>query len=180
MAKCSKSVCPNDEGVVMSSEPTPAGEANPPDGFSVFPYSDGFAAHVGPLFIEMRDGEGVLGFRVMPHHCNPAGICHGGMMMTLMDMAIGVNVAIGAKTDAFTPSVNLVYDFVAPGPQGAWLESKVDWVHATKRTGFANGYLMGPDGVVMRANGICKIARADDPRFQMKGGKKFSFERAPD
>jgi uncharacterized protein (TIGR00369 family) len=112
----------------------------------------------------------------MDHHCNPAGICHGGMMMTLMDMAIGVNVSIGAETNAFTPSVNLTYDFVAPAPLGAWLESKVDWVHTTRRTGFANGYLMGPDGAVLRANGICKIAKADDPRFQMKGGRKFSFD----
>lgn len=150
-------------------------DANPPDGFHEFPHSMGFAEHVGPMFIKMSEGEGILGFRVRSYHCNPAGICHGGMMMTVMDMAIGVNIAIGAKSEGFLPSVNLVYDFVASGPMGAWLESKVDWVHTTKRTGFANGYLVGPDGPVLRANGICKIARADDPRFQMQSGKNFSF-----
>jgi len=155
---------------------TPDLDPNPPEGFTVFPHSDGFADHVGPLFFKMKGGEGVLGFRVMDHHCNPAGICHGGMLMTVMDMAIGVAVAMHAKTNAFTPSVNLTYDFVAPGPKGAWLESKVDWVYTTKRTGFANGYLVGPNGVIMRANGICKIANPDDPRFQMKGGRKFSFD----
>ena len=111
----------------------------------------------------------------MPHHCNPAGICHGGMMMTVMDMAIGVATSMAAATNAFTPSVNLTYDFVAPGKMGWWLQSKIDWVHATKRTGFANGYLMGPEGPVLRANGICKIASADDPRFQMKSGQRFEF-----
>ena len=36
------------------------------------------------------------------------------------------------------------------------------------------------DGIVLRANGICKIARADDPRFQMKDGKRFSFDTEGD
>jgi len=160
----------------MTSDQPAQIEPNPPAGFELFPHADGFATHVGPLYFKMRDGEGVLGFRVMPHHCNPAGICHGGMMMTVMDMAIGVAISVGAKTGGFTPSVNLTYDFVAPGPMGAWLQSKVDWVHTTKRTGFANGYLIGPDGPVMRANGICKITDPNDPRFQMKSGKKFGFQ----
>ncbi len=163
----------------MTDDPDAPPEAHidpaPPEGFHPFPFTDGFASHVGPIFIALRDGEGVLGFRVMPHHCNPAGICHGGMMMTVLDMAIGTNVAIHAKTNVFTPTVNLTYDFVTPGRLGSWLESKVDWVHTTKRTGFANGYLMSPEGPVMRANGICKIPKEGDARFQMSGDRAFKF-----
>jgi hypothetical protein len=31
--------------------------------------------------------------------------------------------------------------------------------------GFADGFLVGPHGPVLRCNGICKLPRADDPRF---------------
>ena len=145
--------------------------ASAPEGFTPFEFADGFATHVGPIFQKVEGREFKLGFRVMPYHCNPAGICHGGMMMTVMDIAIGINTSIGAGTGVFTPSVNLTYDFVAPGTTGDWLESSIDWVSTTKRTGFGNGFLIGPKGPVLRANGICKIPSADDPRFQMK--KKF-------
>ncbi len=159
----------------MSSDQEAHIDPAPPEGFHEFPFRDGFASHVGPIFITMREGKAVLGFRVMPHHCNPAGICHGGMMMTVMDMAIGANVAVNAGVEVFTPTVNLTYDFIMPGRRGNWLESKFDWVHTTRRTGFANGYLMGPDGAVMRANGICKIPKKGDPRFQMAGERAFSI-----
>ncbi len=155
-----------------SNKPT---KPRPPEGFEPFAHADGFADHVGPLFMAIRDGKSSLGFFVEPHHCNPAAICHGGMMMTVMDMAIGVAVAMAAENSGFTPSVNLTYDFVAPGYPGDWLESKVDWVHTTYKTGFANGYLIGPKGPVMRANGICKIVRGKDERFELKSGKKFDF-----
>jgi len=160
---------PADEPV--NSRPNP----NPPEGFEVFPHSDGFLDLVGPVFACIKDGRPVLGFRVEPRHCNPAGICHGGMMMSVMDVAIGIATAHDAENGGFTPSVNLTYDFVTPGYTGDWLESRIDWVHTTYKTGFANGYLIGPKGPVLRANGICKIVRGDNSKFQMKSGKTLDF-----
>ena len=29
-----------------------------------------------------------LGFEVLPHMCNPARVCHGGMMMTVLDSGL--------------------------------------------------------------------------------------------
>jgi uncharacterized protein (TIGR00369 family) len=148
-----------------------------PKGFVPFPFSTGFASLVGPIYVTRRGKEIVLGFRVEDRHCNPAGICHGGMMMTVMDMAVGSNIASHGGVEAFTPSVQLAYDFLQPGKPGQWLESKTDFVHTTRRTGFANGYLIGPDGPVMRANGICKLPNPDDPRFQMGGKRRFVFDK---
>ena len=143
----------------------------PPEGFSPFPFGLGFADHIGPIYAKFDpdNPEGrplALGFFVEKHHCNPAGICHGGMMMTVMDMAIGMAVSRAAGSMMFTPSVNLTYDFIRPGKLGSWLESRVDFSHATRRTGFANGYLDGPEGPVMRANGICKIPSPDNKQFR--------------
>jgi uncharacterized protein (TIGR00369 family) len=134
-----------------------------PEGFVPFPLSIGFAELVGPLFVHPE--RQAIGFHVEKKHCNPLGICHGGMMMTVMDMAIGMAVNLAAKSPAFPPSVNLAYDFFMPAQEGDWLESRVDFIHTTRRTGFANGYLTGPRGPVMRANGICKIPGAANPVF---------------
>lgn len=134
-----------------------------PQGFLPFPHGTGFAELVGPLFV--HPDRQAIGFRVEARHCNPMGICHGGMMMTVMDMAIGMAIYHASGSSGFPPSVNLAYDFLAPARTGDWLESKVDFVHTTKRTGFANGYLMGETGPVMRANGICKIPGDSNPLF---------------
>jgi acyl-coenzyme A thioesterase PaaI-like protein len=136
-----------------------------PAGFQPFPVEDGFAHHVGPLYWKVEDGKGILGFRVLDHHVNPVGICHGGMMMTVMDMALGFNVRLASGSESFSPSIQLAYDFLQPGRLGEWLESDVDFTHTTPRMGFANGLLIGPNGPVMRCNGISKLAKPDDERF---------------
>lgn len=134
-----------------------------PDGFVPFPQNNGFALLVGPLFV--HPGRQAIGFRVESHHCNPLGICHGGMMMTVMDMAVGMAVNSAAQSPTFPASINLAFDFLTPAQEGDWLESRVDFVHTTRRTGFANGYLTSPRGVVMRASGICKIPSRENPLF---------------
>ncbi|MFW6027263.1 MAG: PaaI family thioesterase [bacterium] len=134
-----------------------------PEGFLPFPNDIGFAELIGPLFV--HPGRRAIGFRVEARHCNPLGICHGGMMMTVMDMAIGMAIHQAGGASTFPPSVHLSYDFLAPAWSGDWLESKVDFVHTTRRTGFANGYLAGSRGLVMRADGICKIPGSSNPLF---------------
>ncbi len=137
-----------------------------PEGFSLFSPPEGFANLVGPLYIAMKGDVPTIGFRVEERHCNPAMICHGGMMMTVMDMAVGMGVVFSSGTKKFVPSVNLTFDFLKPAPLGAWLESKIDFTEPRRSMGFASGYLMGPDGPVMRANGICKILSDDSKSFK--------------
>ena len=101
---------------------------------------------------------------------NPAGICHGGMMMTLMDMAVGMNVQLAAETDAFSPTIQMSYDFLKPAFKDQWLVSEIDFRHTTRRLGFASGLMIGPDGPVMRCNGLAKLPSANDPRFARAKG----------
>ncbi len=137
-----------------------------PAGFAPFSPPEGFANLVGPLYIAMKDDMPVLGFRGEERHSNPAMICHGGMMMTVMDMAIGIGVVHSSGTKKFVPSVNLSFDFLKPAPLGAWLESKIDFTEPRRSMGFAAGYLVGPEGPVIRANGICKILSEDSKSFK--------------
>lgn len=137
----------------------------PPKGFVDFEISDGFAHHIGPLYWKLTKDSAEFGFRVMEHHLNPGNICHGGVMMTMTDMAIGFAVIWEARLVSFTPSINNNYDFVGTGLPGEWLETKTEVIQITKRMGFARGVLSGSNGPVMRYNGIVKIPSDSDPRF---------------
>ena len=159
--------------VDMSALPT--GDTEVPAGFIPFPYNAGFMAAIGPIYIRpataVANGSDLppaMGFRVLEQHLNPVGICHGGMMMSLIDMAIGQAVLHHVERRIFPPSINNSYDFLKPAPLGDWLQSRIDFVHTTPRTGFANGFLDGPDGPVMRCNGICKLLKDGDSRFARK------------
>ena len=156
-----------------------------PAGFQPLNASDGFVDLVGPVYVKWQEprratarretedasvllgagGTASLGFAVEARHCNPAGVCHGGMLMTVMDMGLAVALKAATKSDKFLPTINLTFDFVAPGRLGAWLQSEVSFTHATPRMGFAHGLLVGPDGPVLRANGIMKFPSDRDPRF---------------
>lgn len=136
-----------------------------PAGFQVLSEHEGFAHHVGPIYWRIDGQKGILAFRVAAHHLNPAGICHGGMMMAVMDMALGFNNRLSSGRGAFPPTIQLSYDFLQPAQLGDWLESDVNFTHNTPRMGFANGFLVGPRGVVLRCSGICRLPRPDDPRF---------------
>ncbi|MBV40523.1 MAG: hypothetical protein CMM23_18015 [Rhodospirillaceae bacterium] len=141
-----------------------------PEGFEPFPMDQGFTNHIGPLFWRIDKGVGVMGFVVLDVHLNPADICHGGMMMTLMDMAVGMNVQLAAKTEVFSPTIQMSYDFLQPAYKGQWLVSEIDFRHTTRRLGFASGLMIGPDGPVLRCNGIAKLPSANDPRFARAEG----------
>jgi len=136
-----------------------------PDGFVDFEISDGFARHIGPLYWRPTKETAELGFRVLEHHLNPGGICHGGVMMTVADMAAGFSVSWKTRMLSFPPSINNSYDFVGMGSLGDWLQTETEVIQITKRMGFARGILIGPGGPVMRFNGILKIPSAADPRF---------------
>ncbi len=136
-----------------------------PDGFVDFEVAEGFAKHIGPLYWKLSKDSAELGFHVLDHHLNPGKICHGGVMMSVADMAVGFAVVWNIKLLSFAPSINNNYDFIGAGLPGDWLETRTEVIQTTKRMGFARGVLTGSNGPVLRYNGILKIPSKTDPRF---------------
>ena len=48
-----------------------------------------FSAHIGVEMEELRDGYARLSLVLEPHHTNPNGVMHGGVITTMMDSALG-------------------------------------------------------------------------------------------
>lgn len=59
-------------------------------------YDRGFAAHLGFEFLEWEPGRAVLGLEIQDWHLNLAGVLHGGILASLIDIA-------GAAAGSYCP-----------------------------------------------------------------------------
>ena len=138
-----------------------------PDGFRLLNLPpSGYMAANGPLY-GRRDGDRfVLGMRVEDKHCNPAGMCHGGMLATCCDMLLAMGSNIQARQSRFLPTVSMTLDFLAPAPRGAWIEGRLEVLRVTRNLIFASGVLeIAGEGPIVRTSGVLKVAGEPDPRF---------------
>lgn len=145
------------------------GTPSPPPGFEPFPppgFDRGFASHGGGLYGRHLKERFDIGFWVLEQHCNPVGICHGGWLMTVLDMALGISAVVKFGEEVFAPTINLSGDFLAPAPKGVWVEARADFVEIRGRTGFAAGAAWVEEAPVVRASGVFKLPKPGDARFQ--------------
>lgn len=130
---------------------------NVPEGFEKFAFSRGFVDLTGPLMVRKLENDAYLGLRIEDRHCNPAMICHGGMLMTFADMQLGVGGQAIAGIRKFLPTIQMSCDFVSPAPNGAWLEGRTQLVKQTRTLLFATCLLTADGKTVFSGSGIMKI-----------------------
>ncbi len=148
----------------MNEASSPFGDI--PAGFRLIAFEGvTFNSAVGPFYIKRDEREIVLGFRAEQRHCNPAGIVHGGMLMTVADMTAGFCTAMNAKIDKFMPTVNMTFDFVASGNVGDWIEGRSEIMKITRSLAFATVDLSAAGNRLLRASCIMKIPSGEGFRF---------------
>lgn len=126
--------------------------ADVPEGFEPLRIGYGFTDSLKPLYRKVSGSEVNFGLVVQPQHSNTMGICHGGALMTLADIA-GIswaNMARGVVSGA--PTVNLSMDFIAAARQGEWIETRQEGVVIKRLFGFSRGVIIGSRGEVARFN----------------------------
>lgn len=82
-----------------------------------------FGERVGPLYISTRDSVPVLGLRVQPHHANRGGRVHGGVLMTLADVALSRAVRAQLPPGATMWTADLQIAFLQGAGEGEWIEA---------------------------------------------------------
>ena len=148
----------------MNEASSPLGDI--PAGFRLIAFEGvTFNSSIGPFYIKRDEREIVLGFRAEQRHCNPAGIVHGGMLMTVADMTAGFCTAMNAKIDKFMPTVNMTFDFVASGNVGDWIEGRSEIMKITRSLAFTTVDLSTAGRRLLRASCIMKIPSGDGFRF---------------
>lgn len=118
-----------------------------------------FAKFVGPIW-RLPDGEdGALkrfAFRVADKHMNAAGAVHGGMLMTLADMAMSQTSRIVTGA-ASCSTVSLNCDFVGPGRLGDLVEARVRVTRKSRTMVFLSTELIAQERILLVATGLWKI-----------------------
>lgn len=137
-------------------------DAAPPPGYEPV-FNEGFNAYVGPIWRKPGAGETPdrFLFEVREHHLNGGGFLHGGMLMALADVVLGVTVsrAIGGAPCA---TVTLNCDFVSAGKRGDRIEGEAHITRRTRSVVFVSGELYTNAAgearrTLMTAMGIWKI-----------------------
>ena len=113
-----------------------------------------FNALVGPLY-ERRNAEGVsIGLVIEEKHTNSRGICHGGVLATLADLALGYAMLAKSGDKGSFLTAHLAVDYAGAAKAGDWIESQVEIQRVGARLAFANCYLIANDKPIVRASAI--------------------------
>ena len=132
-----------------------------PDGFAPLALPGEFIKANGPFYLRHEGASVKLGFRVERRHTNPLGICHGGMMASFCDMLLPIT--IHRKSDVglrFVLTISLQLDYLAPAPEGAWVEGEGEVLRVTRSMVFAQGLATADGTPVARVSGVFKIGPA--------------------
>lgn len=129
-------------------------------------WRDGWSELIGPIkMLEYNgpDGEFIrLGCEIVEKHCNRMDMCHGAMIASLLDNALGINCNLMSGSDAPAPTISLSMDFLNSVKLGEWVESRVTVLKLTRSMAFVEGRLITAEGgIVARGNALFKRARRD-------------------
>ena len=125
-----------------------------PDAFRRIERLSPFNALVGPLY-ERRDGENVsIGLVIEKKHTNSRGICHGGVLATLADLALGYALMARTGSRAGFVTAHLDIDYAGAAELGDWIQSEAEVQRVGSRLAFATGYLCTGGRRIVRMSGI--------------------------
>lgn len=133
--------------------------AAPPEGFHPMQRVSAFTATSGPFFVGHPNGRLALGVRLDAHQLNFGGSAHGGLIATLVDVALSM-AAIRASTPPIqTVTVSLSIDFIGGTKEGDWILCETEVLRAGAGLVFVDGRITANGAPVARASGVFKKLR---------------------
>lgn len=116
----------------------------------------GFAERVGGFWTR-RCGDVIeSGFIVEPGHANHNGVCHGGMLMTLADNALGFAV-MEVLDGGACATIQFQTQFVAAVKLADFVVCRPELVRTSKSLVFLRGVLRVGERTVASVDGIWKV-----------------------
>ena len=142
---------------------TPGDPASIPEGYEIVQRTQGptFAGLAGPFYAKREGRELSLGLRIEQRHLNSRGTCHGGLLATLADIALGY-ACVAANEDSQSRNfvtIDLAVEYMAATREGDWLYSEVKVMNADTRTAAAAGHLLVEGRPVARISANFRLAR---------------------
>jgi uncharacterized protein (TIGR00369 family) len=128
--------------------------ARVPEGFLPFDEPGTYIGMIGPLY-RRREGDRItLCLPIERRHTNPMGTAHGGLLMTLVDLTLGMNVGAAIGHDVPVPTVQLSCSLIAAAKEGETVFGDAEVDRATRTFAFVSGTLRAEGRVLLRASAI--------------------------
>jgi len=125
-----------------------------PPGFEPLFRTSPFLDALGPFYCRRDENGLVIGLRLAPKHANARGLAHGGLLLTLCDIALGYAAAHSADPPLMLTTADLSADFAGSARIGDWVESRADVQRIGGRLAFVNVYLVVNSTRIVRASGV--------------------------
>lgn len=135
--------------------------ANLPEGFAPLFRTSPFLDRTGPFYSKGKGAGMVVGLRVLEHHMNARGLVHGGVLMTLADIALGYSMATTGDPPLGLITSNLSADIAGSSKLADWIEARVDIQKIGRTLAFANAYLYVGEARIARVSGVFAVGRKD-------------------
>lgn len=132
-----------------------------PDGFARFDVTDDFIQLVGPLWVKPEVDGLRIGLPLEKRHGNPMGWAHGGLLVTVADMVMGVGSGFASGILWPHPTISLTSEFVRGARLGQWLEGKARIARRTVNFCFASCDLVCGGEIVLVSSGVFKVPDPD-------------------
>ena len=102
---------------------------DPPSGFEPLFRSSPFLDHNGPFFHRTaEDGTFVVGLRIQPKHANARGSAHGGLLMTMCDIALGYRTTRSQTPSPMLTTASVSREMHANLPSSVSMRISQTWV----------------------------------------------------
>ncbi len=107
-----------------------------------------FHTWAGLELVSVGDGLAELLLHLQPHHFNPQGIVHGGMITAMADSAIGLALRSRLPAGLTHRTAQLNVHFLAKG-EGDQLVGRGRAVHLGQRMGYGEGEVLDGEGQLL-------------------------------
>ncbi len=130
-----------------------------------------FANHCGIEPLDIADGRSRVRVALRPEHCNSFGIAHGGLICTILDVAMGT--AARSKIGQPIMTLDMQVSFLSPGRGVLSSEGRV--VRAGRSVVFCEADVRDEAGeLIAKASGLFK------PTSARKAGSTTGADQAND
>ncbi|WP_187830431.1 PaaI family thioesterase [Siccirubricoccus phaeus] len=135
-----------------------------PEGYELAQHGGPYARELGPLWVKREEGRVTLAMRVEERHCNSAKAAHGGCIASLADLGL-VHTASALRAQQGLPrqflvTVSLNVEFLAPAPEGSWLELVGEASRIGRTLCFTDGVMWADGKKVARCSGVFALGAA--------------------
>lgn len=124
---------------------------------------EGFNAYIGPVrFARASDSEFKAALKIRDVHINVGGVCHGGVLMSVADLAMGAG-AFASGEDHPCATISFDAQFLSAAKHGTWLVAHARRLRRVRELCFMEAELWSEGRQVMQATGIWKYLASRRP-----------------